>query len=286
MLLFNRTITKCQLKSDAKINSYIVYSTLMKYFSLITLFFTLTAFSQQLQPMPNSASVTDGFIGYDNHGFAYYNVSNALSKVNESSAVSYKNIRLGNIHRIDKLNPLQVLVFYADFNTVVILDNQLTEVKQINFSNLEKPIVVSAVGNASRNKLWVFNELTREIGLFDELRNEYSPITQPINGTIIYYETDFNTFSWINNQLQRYSCDIFGKITSLGNVPKFDEIQFIDGGSAIVRIKNKLHFLNISGDLKMLQELDQKTYKRFYYSQQKLAIFTTSGITNYKIITP
>lgn len=286
MLLFNGSITKCQLKSDAKINSYIVYSTLMKYFSLITLFFTLTTFSQQLKPIPNSEAIGDGFMGYDNHGFAYYNVNNALTKVKGRNAATYKNIRLGNIHRVDMLNPLLVLVFYADFNSVVILDNQLTEVKQINFSNLEKPIIVSAVGNASRNKIWAFNELTREIGHFDELRNEYLPLTQPIIGTIIHYETDFNTFSWVNDQRERYSCDIFGKVTSFGIVPKFDEIQFLENGAALIRSGNQIRHVKSNGAIKVLHELDQKTYKKFYYSQQKLAIFTTSGITNYKIITP
>ncbi len=258
----------------------------MKNIYLLLLFIGLSSSAQKLVLLSESTSVADTFLGYDNHGFAYYNSKNAIIKMKDGSSVEFKNVGLGKIDRVDIINPLKVLLYYSNFNSVVLLDSQLVETLQINFSTLEEPIVVGAVGNASRNKLWIFNELSREIGLYDYLRGKYNTLTQPILGNIIHYQTDFNTFTWVNDKLERYTCDIFGKITPLGIVPTFDEIYFIDGSSILVKVNNQILFINALGETKVLLEIDEKTYKSFSYSQQKLAIFTTSGIKNYKIITP
>ncbi len=258
----------------------------MKNIYLLLLFIGLSSSAQKLVVLSESISGADTFFGYDNHGFAYYNSKNAIIKMKDGSSVEYKNVGLGKIERADIINPLKVLVYYSNFNSVVLLDSQLVETLQINFSTLEKPIVVGAVGNASRNKLWIFNEVSREIGLYDYFRGSYSTLTQPILGKIIHYQTDFNTFTWVNDKLEQYTCDIFGKITPLGIVPPFDEIYFIDGSSILLKVNNQISFINALGETKVLIEIDEKTYKSFSYSQQKLAIFTTSGIKNYKIITP
>ena len=258
----------------------------MKKFLIILLLYWFPTNAQPLTALSDLPLTADSFLGFDNHGFVYYQVNNALVKSKENKSVDYKNFGLGKISRVDILNPLSVVVLYADFNTVALLDNQLNVTLQINFSDYKDPIVVSATGNASRNKLWVFNELTREIGLYDYLRKEYRVLTQPLIGKIRYYETDFNTFSWVNDKLERFSCDIYGKITSLGLVPQFDDIQFVDNTSAIIRIGTKLQHINKEGKINSLTDIDEKTFKSFYYSPQKLAIFTTDGIKNYKIILP
>lgn len=242
--------------------------------------------AQPLTALPDLPLTADAFLGFDNHGFIYFEVNNTLVKSKGNNSLDYKNFGLGRISRVDILNPLAIVVLYADFNTVVLLDNQLNETSQINFSDYKDPIVVGATGNASRNKLWIFNELTREIGLYDYLRKEYAVLTQPLLGKIIYYETDFNNFSWINDNFERFSCDIYGKITSLGLVPKFDDIRFVDNSSVIIRIGTKLQHITKEGEIKSLTDIDQKTFKSFYYSPQKLAIFTTDGIKNYKITLP
>ncbi len=258
----------------------------MKKFLVILLVSWFATNAQPLTTLPDLPLLADSFVGFDNHGFVYYESNNTLVKSKEYNSVDYKNFGLGKISRVDILNPLSVVVLYADFNTVVLLDNQLNETSQINFSKIKDEIIVGATGNASRNKLWIFNELTREIGLYDYLRNEYRVLTQPLVGKILHYETDFNTFSWVNDKLERFSCDIFGKITTLGLLPQFDEIRFIDNSSSIIRIGTKLQYISKEGEIKSLTDLDQKTFKSFYYSPQKLAIFTTDGIKNYKITLP
>lgn len=253
---------------------------------MICIFVCESVFSQRVAVVSQSLVSADRFFGYDTHGFAYFEVNNALIKAKDDQFVEYKSVSLGRISKVDILNPLLIAVYYANFNSVILLDNQLTEISRINFSTLEIPLVVDAVGNASRNKLWIFNELTREIGLFDYVRGNFQSLTQPLVGNIVYYESTFNEFSWVDENNDRFILDVYGKIRTLGTLPAFDEIQFLDASVVVIRKGAQLTQISASGEAIKLLDLDQKTYKSFYFGQQKLAIFTNLGITNYKIITP
>ena len=69
--------------------------------------------------------------GYDGYNFYYYN--NSIIKRNLESTYRYKNIDLGEIKKIDQFNPLQTKLLYTDQNSVVILDNKLSEIKKNKF---------------------------------------------------------------------------------------------------------------------------------------------------------
>ena len=43
-------------------------------------------------------------------------------------------MQLGEISSIDAFNALKTTVFYRDFNTVIILDNRLSEIMKIDFN--------------------------------------------------------------------------------------------------------------------------------------------------------
>lgn len=232
---------------------------------------------------------TDDFLGYDSFGFSYHIKNNVFRKTKETESFEYKNVSLGNITKVDILNPLKIVLFYEDFNTVVLLDNQLNKMTEINFSQNNIPIVVPAIGMSTQNQLWIFNTLNQQIGLFDYLKNEYKTVSTPLTETIKYYQTDFNTFYWIDKKNNWFSCDIFGKTTSLGKVPDFDRIQIIDSNSYIFSKANLLYFKDKAGtnsDAFSEIEVLQKSFDNFCYKDQILSIFTTKEITNYKIVTP
>lgn len=248
---------------------------------------SFTCFGQKIVPGSTEPVVADSFVGYDNLGFAYLIYNNTFTKKKNTISLEYKNLGLGKIERADILNPLKIALFYSDFNTVVLLDNQLNEIRQINFSEFQRQqILVQATGNASRNRLWIFNGLTLELALYDHLRNEYQTLTQPLSGDILYYETDFNNFRWIDENNDWYECDIYGKITFRGKVPGFDAVHFTDTGALILRNGDQISYFDSEKNLLPLIEIDAKSFKSFYYSPQNLAIFTTIGITNYKLTLP
>ncbi len=64
----------------------------------------------------------------------------------------------GNLAFVDTSNPLNLLLFYPDFQTVLLLDRTLTEQVRIGLQNLDIP-VVTAIGWARDNQIWIYDEL-------------------------------------------------------------------------------------------------------------------------------
>lgn len=254
---------------------------------------SLAVFSQNKQIKPSSISRlsidAETFSGYDAFGYYYQIKNNVFSKIKRREVFEYKNVSLGKITKVDLQNPLKIVLFYEDFNTVVLLDNQLNKITEINFSLNNIPIVVSGIGMSTQNQLWIYNALNQQIGLFDYLKNEYKTVSTPLTETIKYYQTDFNTFYWIDKKNNWFSCDIFGKTTALGKVPEFDSIEIINNHQYFFSKANLLYFKDItdtnsSGFSEI--EILEKTFDKFYYKDQILSIFTAKQIVNYKIVTP
>lgn len=230
--------------------------------------------------------IADHFLGYDQFGFYYSVKNNVLSKSKKDESFEYKNISLGKPTKIDIQNPLKIILFYENFNTIILLDNQLSETQKINLSENDFPIMATATGIASQNKLWIYNSLTQQIGLFDYLKNTFQTITPAFQGNIKYYQSDFNTFQWIDNNLNWFSCDVFGKITNLGRVADFDQAQITINQSIIFSKEEKLYVQDFKTSTIAPIENVEKSFKNFYYKDQILSIFTNQGISNYKISIP
>ena len=230
--------------------------------------------------------IADHFLGYDQFGFYYSIKNNVLSKSKKDESFEYKNISLGKPTKIDIQNPLKIILFYENFNTIILLDNQLSETQKINLSENDVPIMATATGIASQNKLWIYNSLTQQIGLLDYLKNTFQTITPAFQGNIKYYQSDFNTFQWIDNNLNWFSCDVFGKITNLGRVADFDQAQITINQSIIFSKEEKLYVQDFKTSTIAPIENVEKSFKNFYYKDQILSIFTNQGISNYKISIP
>jgi hypothetical protein len=263
--------------------------------TLIVLFFSSFSFSivsaQQLSPAFFSALQLDGeeFLGYDSFGYYYQIKNNVFSKKKGTETFEYKNVSLGKITKVDLQNPLKMVLFYENFNTVVLLDNQLNETSRINFSQNAIPIVATAVGMSSQNQIWIYNSLNQQIGLFDYLKNEYKTVSTPFTENIQYYQTDFNTFYWIDEKNNWFSCNIFGKTTTLGKIPRFDAVVVLNSHQFIFSKANLLYLKDnrdVNSETVSEIEVLEKTFTNFLYKDQILSIFTPQKITNYKIVIP
>ncbi len=248
------------------------------------------AFSQNQKLTPLKIDIIrfdgDAFLGYDSFGFYYTIKNNVFSKINKRDTLEYKNISLGKIAKVDLQNPLKIVLFYENFNAVVILDNQLNETQKINFSENPTPIIASAIGIASQNQLWIYNSLNQQLGLYDYLNNIHKTISVPFTENIKHYSSDFNVFHWVDNKNNWHICDIFGKIKSKGIIPDFDSIEIINENQIIYSKDAVLTLYDLDKGKKNEIEISEKRFKKFYYKDQILSIFTSAGITNYKITIP
>jgi hypothetical protein len=263
----------------------------MKKLVFLTLFYcSAIGFCQNQKPTVtklNTIAVdADDFLGYDSFGFYYTLKNDVFSKINGSERLDYKNISLGKITKVDLQNPLKLVLFYENFNTVITLDNQLNETQKINFSESPIPIVATAVGIASQNQIWVYNSMNQQIGLYDYLNQNYKTLATPLSENIIFYSTDFNLFQWIDATNNWYACDIFGKIKKIHSTPDFDCIALLYDTQYIYSKSGELYFVDVAKEQKTQLVISEKTFVKFHYKDQILSIFTTSGISNYKITIP
>ncbi len=100
----------------------------------------------------------------DRLGNIYIIRNDELIRYNESHQVTARFSRkdLGAPTSIDTRNPLRILVFYRDFGTVRILDNQLSEQSTANLRTLNILEPAFIAGSADQG-LWVYDQSTAQL---------------------------------------------------------------------------------------------------------------------------
>ena len=227
------------------------------------------------------------FLAIDVLSSYYYEENGVLFKKNGDHIWQYKNLALGKILKIDTQNPLKIAVFFEGFNSVVLLDNQLNEIKRIAFSDINKvSIITIAIGIAAQNKLWFYDTNSQKIGLYNYINDDFKWISTSFPGNFKHYESDFNNFQWIDKDLNWYSCNLFGEIKLIGQVPDFDKIQIINSHLVLFSKGENLYFLDFKSNKTQEVQNVNKSFDFFIYKDQILSIFTNRQIKNYKILLP
>ncbi len=90
-----------------------------------------------------------------------------FSAAGDSVAVFNDVKNFGVAGLIDVSNPLKVLLYYQDFNTIVMLDRLLNIRNSIDLRQQDL-FQVHAIGQSYDNKVWVFDELENKLKKIDE----------------------------------------------------------------------------------------------------------------------
>lgn len=130
----------------------------------------------------------------DNLGNTYLlNINNQVKKLDDKydSAGVFNDIRrYGDIFSLDVSNPLKIVLYYRDFNTILVLDRFLNTRNTID---LRKAGIqqAKAVAQSYDNNYWVFDELDNKIKKLDD------------NGNVLMESADFRVlFSETYNPTQ------------------------------------------------------------------------------------
>jgi len=123
-------------------------------------------------------SVTASYFTADALSDIYYiNQNNEIVKTHcgVGDLFTYSNKNLGRPVSIDASNPMKVLVFYPDQQTIVILNNQLAELSalqlrgNINIQNFQPSAICKHTGT---DHIWMYDELSRKLYRLDESGNQ------------------------------------------------------------------------------------------------------------------
>jgi hypothetical protein len=257
----------------------------MKYIKYIFIFFGTLLFSQndiEVRFIEKTKPLEGNLVQIDNFNNLYFIGENALVKQTKDSEFIYNNMQLGQISSVDVFNPLKVNLFYKDFNTVVILDNRLSEIEKINF-NLKRPFRnISHISTGNDNAIWCFDQNTQELELFDYRTNATKAKTQPINENVIDITSNYNT-CWLLTKSYLYVYNYFGSLLKkLKNVGYTALAE--SNGNIVLKKGNSLFYLKNNTGSAIPIKLPNLLIKQFFVTNETLYIYDDEFLYHYQLI--
>ncbi len=255
----------------------------MKVLLFICLCSTLT-FAQGEMALNNILQIplkAERFVGIDNFGDVYYIKERTLFKKSRTETFQFKDFQLGAIGEVDLLNPLKVTVFFPDYQTAVILDNNLNEIRRIPFA-MEPPYLnIKNATTANDNRLWVFNEDNQQLAIFNYREKTNHLLSRPIAETYMTHKSNFN-FCYVLTKKQLRLYNIYGSMLhsiSSNGIQKMtlsnDKILIMRNDSIYLLIEN----LSIEKAIKT----PELTIKDLYLSDDFLYIYDGEMIHKLKL---
>lgn len=200
-------------------------------------------------------SMTSSYFTVDALSDIYYiNQFNEIVKTHCGSGdlFTYSNKNWGRPVSIDASNPMKVLVFYPDQQTIVILNNQLAELSalqlrgNINVQNFQPSAICKHTGT---DHIWMYDELSRKLFRLDETGNPLATseafdqlFTEPIEVETLYSANDKVFISSKNSGILVF--DAYANFEK--TIPLTFEVQQITANYIIGINQSSLQFFEFS----------------------------------------
>lgn len=249
----------------------------MKQLLVFILLLSNISYSQQF--IKATTLEADHFVGFDSYKNLYSTNGMVIHKVGPTGVFEFTDFQLGPISSVDIINPLNVVVYYEQTNTAVLLDNRLTQIERINFNTLPPYTNTSAATNAGGNKLWIFNQDNQQLELYNYRTNQTRELSQPIAETLKRQTSNFN-YCYVLTQKQLISYNPFGGLLftipfeNADNVYQYNEEVLILRNNQLFKISENsteiTPFFNPEITIKDLQLTQDFLY---IYDGKKLHIF-------------
>ncbi|WP_159018427.1 hypothetical protein [Algibacter sp. L3A6] len=247
----------------------------MKHATLILFLFTLSIFSQE----PIEATLikktllnAEYLVSVNNFGTSFYINNNVLYKTQEDKTLNYNNLQLGNIESANTFNPLKINLFYKDFNTLIILDNRLSEIFKTDFNAISDYKNVSHASTGHDNTVWIFNQDSQKLELFDYKLRISRAYTQPVQSQVLDLKSNFN-YCWLLTKNQLYTYNYFGSL-----IKKIDNNGYTaiatDNENLVIMKGSNLFYLNKSDEQPAPILLPNLIINQFFVINETLYIYT------------
>jgi hypothetical protein len=159
--------------------------------------------------------------------------NNFLIKYNASgdSIAQFNEVKKGKVTQIDATNPLRILLYYADFNQVIILDNMLSK-KNVLKLNTIGIFNAPCIANSMDGNIWVYDQATNNLFKLDNqlallsttnLRNMLTETIDPI----YMVEQERNLFM-VDSLQGIYKFDLYGFYNTTYHF-KTKAVQYFNG---------------------------------------------------------
>lgn len=248
--------------------------TSMKFLCCIFLILSSVFCSAQTTHIKKEPLKADVFIGIDLFENLYYLEHNKLVKKGKL-LTEYTNYKYGRISSVDISNPLKIIVFYQNFNTVIILDNRLNEIETIQLSNN-----IKFVQKGNNDLLFLYNTDSRKVESYNYKTNSTESSTQPLTfSSIKDMKSNLNTCAILtSNGIETY--DYLGNFMNHNSGTNIKQFQinknrlYTLSNNKIYRIHNKTTTLLVKTDTNI---------KNFYVFNSNIYIFDGTQIFHFLI---
>lgn len=191
------------------------------------LIFPFLSWSQVTTLVEQTELKADTFIGIDNYNDLFYIKDQVLYKKTGTELFNFKDFQMGAIESVDFMNPMNIVVYYSDFNTVVLLDNKLTEIERINFNNHSEFINTSTATLAANTSLWIFNIDSQQLESYNYRSKHKTLVSQPISGEVLSQVSNYNyCFVLTSEKIRAYN--IYGSLIAEINNEGFVKIEQVN----------------------------------------------------------
>ncbi|MDU8885850.1 hypothetical protein RXV94_06730 [Yeosuana sp. MJ-SS3] len=253
------------------------------YFLLFVSFFGFGQDQIETKFISKEKLSVQSIVDIDDFGVLYYINSNIFYKKEKVSVISYNNLQLGNIYSINTFNPLKINVFYNDFNSVIILDNRLAEIFKIDFNKYKPFRNVSQISTGNDNTIWLFNQDTQQLELYDYKSNKTRATTLPVVSQVLDLKSNFNE-CWLLTENYIYRYNYFGSLLSKIKNNGFSNLVE-NNGDLFLQKGNKLYFLKKENDTILPINMPELLIKQFLVTNETLYIYNEEFLHKYQLIT-
>ncbi len=223
----------------------------------------------------------EALIHVDKFGAKYTLNGGTLKKYFDGSSLNYNNFQLGNISQIDIFNPLKIPLFYSQFNTLIILDNRLAEIFKVDFNNLPPYRSITLVSSCIDNTVWIYNQNTQQLELFDYKTNKSRLTTIPLQGQALDIDSNYND-CWLLTQDYIYQFHYTGSIVNKTKNDGFDTLcQSM--GNIFLKKGNRLFAIKKNEDEIRPITLPDLSIKQFFVIEETLYIYQEDTLKIYQL---
>jgi hypothetical protein len=253
---------------------------------------TIAALAQDAYEQKYTIKGNVDFIRTDKLGNLYTVKNDMIQKYDATgkSTMRFSNKALGQIHYFDSSNPLKLLLFYPEFNTLLFLDNQLSENgSPVKLENYELDQAILACTSFD-NGIWIFDQREFELVRLDQgLQRTHKTGNIPqLTGLKVnpmaLYEANNRVFL-VDSLAGILTFDIFGTYSKLIPLKGISELAFLDD-ELIYFNEGKLNFFNLKTlDIRQ-QFLPMAGARQVLIDKKNLYLCLPDRVICYKINTP
>ena len=158
--------------------------------------------------------------------------NNTLLRLNDKgdSIGVFNEIKKGKISHIDASNPLRILLFFSDYNQLVVLNNMLTRknVYQLNSIGLNN---VSCIANSADGNIWLYEPVSGTLMKIDDVPS--IRFTTTLKNII---EENIDPVFMVEQDRSLFMVD------SIQGIKKFDQFGFYQSGFPF--LTNEVQYIN------------------------------------------